>query len=73
MEKLLTIIVPVYNGASYLEKCLTSFIDPSIEKELEVIVVDDGSEDATSEIADSFCKKYPLQFRLEHKLNGMWR
>ena len=47
MEKLLTIIVPVYNGASYLEKCLTSFIDPSIEKELEVIVVDDGSEDGS--------------------------
>jgi len=70
VEKLLPIIVQVYNGASYLEKCLTSFIDPSIEKELEVIVVDDGSEDATSEIADSFCKKYPLQFRLEHKLNG---
>lgn len=70
MEKLLTVIVPVYNGAPYLKKCLSSFVSPLLTEKLEVIVVDDGSEDETPAIAEFFCKEYPTQFQLLRKKNG---
>lgn len=44
MEKLLSIIVPAYNGEKYLEKCITSIIDQSY-KNLEIILIDDKSPD----------------------------
>lgn len=70
IEKMLTIIVPVYNGAPYLKKCLSSFIAPDLIDTIEVIVVDDGSQDDTAKIANNFCQKYPDIFRLEQKSNG---
>ena len=39
--KLLTITVPMYNVASYIEECLKSFLVPGAEEALEVLVVND--------------------------------
>ena len=41
MEKLLTIVVPAYNVEKYIKNCLDSFIDLSVLRSLEILIVDD--------------------------------
>ena len=56
MDKLLplvSVIVPVYNGEIFLEKCLKSVICQSYTN-IEIIVVNDGSIDNTSLIIDRY-------------------
>lgn len=48
-----SIIVPVYNVEDYLEKCLASLINQTL-KEIEIIVVNDGSTDGSQEIIDRY-------------------
>ena len=72
MAKVLSVIVPAYNMAAYLPKCLESLVvaDKDLFHKLDVIVVNDGSNDTTGEIADEYAKKYPDVFRAVHKENG---
>lgn len=53
----LSIIVPIYNVAEYLEECLESIYSLNIEK--EIIMVNDGSTDSSALIAEKYKKKYP--------------
>lgn len=71
-QKLLSVIVPSYNMEEYLPKCLGSLIVPDVEmlNRLDVIVVNDGSRDRTSEIAHDFERRYPGVFRVIDKPNG---
>lgn len=71
MNKLLTIIIPTYNMEKYLHKCLGSLIvsDENMEH-LEVLVVNDGSKDSSSQIAHEYEEKYPQTFRVIDKENG---
>lgn len=68
--KLLTVAVPSYNVEQYLNQCLDSFADDRLKAGLEVIIVDDGSQDRTAEIAREYVEKYPEIFRLISKENG---
>lgn len=70
-EKILSIIIPTYNMEKYLHKCLDSLIvsDENMER-LEVLVVNDGSKDASSRIAHEHEAKYPQTFRVIDKENG---
>ena len=52
-EDLITIIIPVYNVEQYLERCLESVIRQSY-KNLEIIIVNDGSTDSSLKITDEF-------------------
>lgn len=54
--KLVSIIVPVYNTSKYLEKCLYSLIEQTIQN-IEIIVVNDGSTDDSLKIAKNIAKK----------------
>lgn len=56
MNELISVVVPVYNIAPYLEKCLNSIISQSYN-ELEIILIDDGSTDDSGKICDSFAEK----------------
>lgn len=55
-EKLISIIVPVYNIEKYIEKCILSIINQTY-KNLQIILVDDGSTDCSGQICDDYMKK----------------
>lgn len=71
MDKILTIIIPTYNMEKYLDRCLSSLIvsDENMMK-MEVLVINDGSKDRSSEIAHSYETRYPETFRVIDKDNG---
>lgn len=69
-NKLLTIVIPVYNTEKYLRKCLDSLIVPSFLSSLDIIVVIDGSPDNSASIAREYEQKYPQTFRVIEKENG---
>lgn len=48
-----SVIVPIYNAEKYLEQCLDSIVNQTL-KDIEIILIDDGSTDSSAEI----CKKY---------------
>ena len=52
-----SIIVPVYNVEAYLEKCLDSLVNQTL-KDIEIIVVNDGSPDNSQKVIDKYSKKY---------------
>ena len=52
-----SVIVPVYNVYDYLDKCLNSLVNQSL-KEIEIIIVNDGSTDNSQDIIDKYSKKY---------------
>lgn len=71
MEKILSIVIPTYNMQDYLRRCLDSLIVPEEQmKQLEVLVVNDGSKDNSSAIAHEYQDKYPGTFRVIDKENG---
>ena len=71
LSKILTVIVPSYNMEKYLPKCLGSLVvAPELMERLEVLVVNDGSTDRTSDIAHEFATKYSNSFRVIDKANG---
>lgn len=72
MRKILSIIIPSYNMENYISKCLDSLIinDKNLFRKLDIIVVNDGSKDRTSEIAHEYEAKYPDVIRVIDKKNG---
>ncbi len=65
---MISIIVPVYNSKRYLPRCIES-ICGQIYRELEIILVDDGSMDGSGELCEAYAKKDPRILVL-HKENG---
>ena len=51
MQPFISVIIPVYNIERYIGKCLDSIVGQTL-KEIEIIVVDDGSTDDSSRIID---------------------
>lgn len=70
MNKVLTVIIPTYNIEKYIRKCLDSFIIEDIMRDIEVLIVNDGSKDTSVSIAKEFEEKYPNTFRIINKENG---
>lgn len=65
---LISIIIPVYNTAPYLGRCMDSVINQTY-KNLEIICVDDGSTDGSEIILDEYAKK-DARIKAVHKQNG---
>lgn len=65
---LISVIVPVYKVEPYLSTCVDSVLAQTY-KNLEIILVDDGSPDRCGEICDEYAQKHP-HIRVIHKENG---
>lgn len=65
---LISVIVPIYNVAPYLKRCIDSIIRQTYTN-LEIILVDDGSTDGSSEMCDMF-RKQDRRIKVIHKANG---
>ena len=66
--ELISIIVPVYNVEQYLDDCLVSILNQTY-KNLEIILIDDGSTDNSGKICDEYAKK-DSRIIVFHKENG---
>ncbi len=66
--KLLSFAVPCYNSEAYMEKCIESLLPGG--KDVEILIVDDGSSDRTAEIADAYAAQYPDIIQAIHQPNG---
>lgn len=64
-----SVIVPVWNVEKYITKCLDSLVNQTL-KEIEIIVVNDGSPDNSQKIIDKYVKKYPDKVKSFIKENG---
>ena len=65
---LISVIVPVYNVEKYLDKCIESIVNQTY-KNLEIILVDDGSPDNCPQICDAWAEK-DSRIKAIHKKNG---
>ena len=68
-DKKISIIVPVYRAERYLRKCVDSILAQT-HKNLEVILVDDGSPDGCPALCDECAQRYPSVVKVIHKENG---
>lgn len=67
--KILSIAIPCYNSAEYMDKCIQSALTGG--EDVEIIIVDDGSvKDDTAQIADDYAAKYPTIIKAVHQENG---
>lgn len=78
MEKLLSVVIPVYKVEKYIDKCISSLIVPD-EKQLQlldVVIINDGTPDNSAVIAKEYEKKYPGIIRVVDQENrghgGAW-
>lgn len=68
MEYNVSVIVPIYNGEKYLERCLESILAQTLTG-LEIILVDDGSKDTSGTICDYYAAKQE-NIKVIHKQNA---
>lgn len=66
--KLISFAVCSYNSASFMRKCIDSLLPGG--KDVEIIIIDDGSKDDTGKIADEYMKAYPDIVKAIHQPNG---
>lgn len=64
-----SIIVPVYNVEQYIEKCLETLVNQTLQ-EIEIIIVNDGSTDGTKQKIEKFILAYPEKIKYLEKTNG---
>ena len=67
-DKMVSVIIPVFNVSDYLEKCVLSVIKQTY-KNIEIILVDDGSTDQSGIICDKYREK-DNRIKVLHKQNG---
>lgn len=68
MTKYITFAVPCYNSQDYMRRCVDSLLEGG--RDVEIILIDDGSSDDTAEIADEYEIHFPDIVRTIHKKNG---
>ena len=64
----ISVIIPVYNVEEYLSRCIDSVLS-SVEQDLEILLIDDGSKDRSGSICDEYAER-DARIRVFHKANG---
>ena len=67
-QELITVVVPIYNVESYLDRCINSIVSQSYSN-LDIVLVDDGSTDNCPQMCDEWTKK-DHRIRVVHKINA---
>ena len=70
MEKIITFSIAAYNVEKYLKKLLDSIIEETLLNKIEILIINDGSNDKTIEIAKDYKKKYLDTIKVIDKENG---
>ena len=65
---MISVVVPVFNVEKFLKRCVDSIIEQNF-KDIEIILVDDGSTDKSGKICDEY-EKEDERIRIIHKENG---
>ena len=68
MKPKISVIVPIYNVEEYLEKCLDSLVNQTL-KDIEIILINDGSPDNSEAIVKKYLKKYKEKIIYHKKEN----
>lgn len=68
--KLITFAVPCYNSAAYMHHCVDTLLEGSLDYDIEIILINDGSKDNTGAIADRYAAANPGVVRVVHQENG---
>ena len=64
-----SVVVAIYNVEDYLEECLDSLVNQTMDG-LEIIAVNDGSTDSSEKILKGYAMRYPQKIKAIHKNNG---
>jgi len=67
--KKVSVIVPVYNSENYIEKCILSIVNQTL-KDIEIIIIDDGSTDNSFEIIKKYQKEYSNIIKIKNIKNS---
>lgn len=70
MKPDISVVVPIYNVEKYLDKCVNSLLNQTI-KNIEIILVDDGTPDNSGKIADEYERKYDNIKVIHQKNSGL--
>ena len=68
MNKLISVIVPVYKAEKYIDRCVGSLVNQTY-KNIEILLIDDGSSDNCPALCDKWAKK-DSRIKVIHKVNG---
>lgn len=68
MNELISVIIPVYNAAAYLDNCLESVLGQTY-RNTEIVLINDGSTDGSGEICENWAQR-DARIRVYHKENG---
>lgn len=63
----ISVYMPVYNGEEFIKRCIDSVLSSEFNGEFEFVIVDDGSEDKTVELIESYDDSRIKLFKCEHK------
>ena len=64
----ISVIVPIYNVEKYLKQCIDSLLNQTL-KDIEIVLVDDGTKDNSGKIADEYKSKFD-NIKVIHQENG---
>lgn len=67
--KVLSFLIPAYNSEKFLDICIPSMLHLTLLEKIEIIVINNGSEDSTAAVAEEYCRQYPDTVRVISQAN----